>query len=184
LGLALRVCSAELAADLDDSDCRCFAGACSTGSQLMVPIGGICGRGGSSRTARDDRLRSSVKERLIERRAGGWVEESSSRRNSWERRILAPRLIRDVFFFGPVNSPVGAVVMISGGRGTGGGFSACCFAFTDNCESEALRNLKREKRRCLLLLSSKAGGVIGRGGKESWLSRWGRVWPSSEGTSS
>jgi hypothetical protein len=116
LGLALRVCSAELAADLDDSDCRCFAGACSTGSQLMVPIGGICGRGGSSRTARDDRLRSSVKERLIERRAGGWVEESSSRRNSWERRILAPRLIRDVFFFGPVNSPVGAVVMISGAR--------------------------------------------------------------------
>lgn len=46
-------------------------------------------------------------------------------------------------------------------RGTGGGFSACCLARRDSWESEALRNLRTEKRRCLLV-SSWIGGDSGR----------------------
>lgn len=45
--------------------------------------------------------------------------------------------------------------------GRGGGTSACCLALTDSCESEALRNLSREKRRCFDD-SSWTGGVAGR----------------------
>lgn len=54
-------------------------------------------------------------------------------------------------------------------RGTGGGFSACCFARNDNCESDALRNLNKENRLCLFD-SSCVGGVSGR-----WLAEDARL---------
>lgn len=95
---------------------------------------------------------------------------SSSRGMSAERRNLAARLMRDGFFLGPLKSLVGAVVMISGAgstsanyiyqrkegwlrRGSGGGFSACCFTRRDSWESEALRKRRTEKRWCLLFSS-------------------------------
>lgn len=74
------------------------------------------GDDGSSRGARDGRPFSSVNDFLDTICVWGRLEEvSTSRGISWERRNLAAaRLIREGFFLGPVSSPVGAVVIISG----------------------------------------------------------------------
>lgn len=155
----------------------------------------VRGEAGSSSGASDGRPFSSAMDLRgspCVRRAAAVFVVSLFRGMSLERRNLAAaRLMRDGFFLGPVNSPVGAVVMISGAstrdsqsmvmqrhqhadlrRGTGGGFSECCFARSDSWESEALRNRSTEKRLCLLL-SSCTGGVSGRVADDArlWMSR-------------
>lgn len=158
--------SLELASDLDDSDCRLAGGV------RTVPLGLLwvtCdeGRGetGSSKVARVGRV-ASLKDFLNVFLSTGRLGRASSREISVERRNLAARPMREGLFLGPLKSFVGAVVMISGGRGTGGGFSACCLARRDSWESEALRNLRTEKRRCLFV-SSWIGGESGRLTEES-----------------
>lgn len=83
---------------------------------------------------------------------------------SLDRRNLAvAKLIRDLTLRGALISLVGAVVMMAGGEGRGGGFSACCFAFRESCESDAFLNLKMEKRLCLLrssLLCDVSGRLV------------------------
>lgn len=90
-----------------------------------------------------------------------------------ERRNRIEKFIRDGFFRGavPSNVVVGAVVMISGGRGMGGAFSAaaCNFALAASWESEALRNLSMEKRRCLLESSGRARETEARGCSWAWV---------------
>lgn len=74
------------------------------------------GEAGSSNGARDDRLLSSL-DNFRNDDFRGCAEELVwllSEGMSWERRSLAARPNRDGFFLGPVNSPVGAVVIISG----------------------------------------------------------------------
>jgi hypothetical protein len=63
----------------------------------------------------------------------------------------------------PLASIVGAVVIISGGCGTGGAVAAWAWrrALADSCGSEACRNLSILKRRCLLDCSC-TGGDCGR----------------------
>lgn len=108
------------------------------------------------------------------------------------------KLIRDLVFRGTLISLVGAVVMMAGAdsklakrrfsvkgwlesirRGTGGGCSACCFAFKESCESEAFRNRKTENRLCLLV-SSCTGGVSGRLAFDSSSTRCAGASSSSE----
>lgn len=125
--------SLELASDLDDSDGR-FGGVKIVPLGLLV-VAVVDGRGdsGSSKVASTGRRLSSVKDfRSVFWRSKLLLEELSSRGISVERRNLAAKLILDDFFFGPVNSLVGAVVIISGGRGTGGVFSDCCLARRDS----------------------------------------------------
>lgn len=123
----------ELASDLDDSEGR-FGGVKIVPLGLLV-VAVVDGRGdsGSSSVASVGRRLSSVKDfRSVFWRPVPLLVLMSSRGKSVERRNLAVRPIRDDFFFGPLKSFVGAVVMISGGRGTGGGFSDCCLARRDS----------------------------------------------------
>lgn len=90
---------------------------------MPFDVGGVVtddvrGEAGSSSGASDERPFSSVNDLRgapCARLAEVLPKASLSRGISLERRNLAgTKLMREVFFLGPVNSPVGAVVMISG----------------------------------------------------------------------
>lgn len=107
----------ELASDLDDSEGR-FGGVKIVPLGLLV-VAVVDGRGdsGSSSVASVGRRLSSVKDfRSVFWRPVPLLVLTSSRGRSVERRNLAVRPIRDGFFFGPLKSFVGAVVMISGAK--------------------------------------------------------------------
>lgn len=181
VGLGCDMRSFELASDLDDSDGRLL----NVVKDVPFDAGVNCtdGRGdaGSSNVASDGLPLSSVNDFLSVPEGRGLLP---SRATSLDRRNLAARFMREDIFFGPVMSLVGAVVMMAGGRGTGGGFSACCFALRESCESEAFRNRKTEKRLCLLGSGRGLGGVSGRLAVDSdpWLVVWDSEMPASSNT--
>lgn len=126
--------------------------------------------------------------------ASSVLEISPERRNRIEK-FIRDGFFRGAV---PSNVVVGAVVMISGAvslcvsnlkwrlclaersrnatewhvrRGMGGAFSAaaCNFALAASWESEALRNLSMEKRRCLLESSGRARETEARGCSWAWV---------------
>lgn len=108
-GLVWECLSFELTSDREDSDWRVIKD-----GGAMPLEGGVAddvrGEAGSSRGASDERPFSSAKDLR-----GGPCERFEASRLSRGRSLdRRNRLIREVFFLGPVNSPVGAVVMISG----------------------------------------------------------------------
>lgn len=118
LGLWCERRSLELASDLEDSDCR-FGGGVRTVPLGLLWLAWVDGRGdsGSSSVASEGLLLSSANDFLNVFLGAGRLGGTSSREMSVERRNLEARLIREVFFRGPLKSFVGAVVMISGAVG-------------------------------------------------------------------
>jgi hypothetical protein len=118
IGLLCACGSLELISDLEESDGRLEMGVGTPKVLLEGPVVEVDRRGeaGSSRGARDGRLLSSL-DNFRKDDFMGWADDPAwllSGGRSCERRSLVVRPIRDDFFLGLIDSPVGAVVIISG----------------------------------------------------------------------